>query len=72
MKRKFLGFYVGKEGIRPNPEKVEAIINTTPPRTIRELHKLKWKINALSHFISKNAEKGQVILPVVYNHNIFL
>lgn len=31
---KFLGFYVGKDGIKPNLEKIEAILNTSPPQTI--------------------------------------
>lgn len=54
---KFLGFYVGKGDIRLNPEKIKAIITTILPCTIREVQKLNGKINALSHFISKNAEK---------------
>lgn len=34
---KFLGFYVGKGGIRHNPEKVQVILSMSPPKTIREV-----------------------------------
>lgn len=33
----FLGFIVGTKGIKPNPKKVQAIINLSPPRTLKEL-----------------------------------
>lgn len=37
---KFLGYLISKEGIKPHHEKVEAITNMKPPKTLKELQKL--------------------------------
>jgi len=50
---KFLGVYVGQHGIRPNPEKIQAILDMQSPHTIQEVQRLNNRINALSHFISQ-------------------
>ena len=34
---KFLGFMVSQRGIKVNPEKVRAIMELGPPRTVKEL-----------------------------------
>ena len=34
---KFLGFMVSQRGIEANPEKVQAIINMTSPKTVKEV-----------------------------------
>ena len=34
---KFLGFMVSQRGIEANPEKVQAIINMTSPKTVMEV-----------------------------------
>ena len=54
---KFLGFYVGQHGIKPNPDKIQAILDMEAPRTIREVQRLNGRINALSRFISQTADK---------------
>jgi hypothetical protein len=33
----FLGHVVGKEGVKPDPEKVDKMVNYPEPRNIREL-----------------------------------
>jgi len=35
---KFLGFLVSNKGIKPNPEKVQAILNMTHPWSIKKFH----------------------------------
>jgi hypothetical protein len=33
----FLGYVVGKDGVKPDPEKVDKMINYPEPKNIREL-----------------------------------
>ena len=40
---KFLGFIVSQRGIEVNPEKVRAIMELGPPRTVKEMQSLNWK-----------------------------
>ena len=54
---KFLGFIVSQRGIEVNPEKVQAIINMTSPKTVKEVQKLTGRIAALNRFISKATNK---------------
>ncbi|XP_077214533.1 uncharacterized protein LOC143849414 [Tasmannia lanceolata] len=45
---KFLGFMVSQRGIEANPEKIQAILDMTPPRTVNEVQRLAERIAALS------------------------
>ena len=54
---KFLGFMVSHRGIKVNPEKVWAILELTPPKTVKEVQSLNGKIAALNRFISKAMDK---------------
>ena len=54
---KFLGFMVSQRGIKVNPEKIQAIMELEPLRTIKEVQSLHGKIVALNKFISKAMEK---------------
>ena len=54
---KFLGFMVSQRGIKVNPEKVRAIIELEPPRTIKEVQSLNGKIATLNRFVSKATDK---------------
>ena len=54
---KFLGFKVSQKGIEVNPEKVLAIMELEPPRTMKEMQSLNGKIAALNRFISKATDK---------------
>ena len=51
--RKFLGFMVSQKGIEVNLEKVRAIMELGPPRTMKEVQSLNGKIAALNRFVSK-------------------
>lgn len=51
---KFLGYLISSEGIKPHPEKIEAISNMRPPKNLKEVQKLNGKIVALSRFIPKS------------------
>ena len=54
---KFLGFMVSQRGIEANLEKVQAIINMTSPKTVKEVQKLTGRIAALNRFVSKATDK---------------
>ena len=54
---KFLGFMVSHRGIEVNPEKVRAIMELEPPRTVKEVQSLNGKIAALNRFVSKTTNK---------------
>ena len=54
---KFLGFMVSQRGIKVNPDKIRAIIELEPPRTVKEVQSLNEKIAALNRFVSKATDK---------------
>nr|XP_018677532.1 PREDICTED: uncharacterized protein LOC103974988 [Musa acuminata subsp. malaccensis] len=54
---KFLGFIIHERGIDANPEKVQAIIDMQPPRTIRDLQRLNGRLVALSRFLSRSGDR---------------
>ena len=54
---KFLGFMVSQRGIKVNPEKVRAIMELAPPKTVKEVQSLNGKIAALNRFLSRVTEK---------------
>ena len=50
---KFLGFMVSQRGIEVNLEKIRAIMELKPPRTVKEVQSLNGKIAALNRFVSR-------------------
>ena len=54
---KFLGFMVSQRGIEVNSEKIRAIMELEPPKTIKEVQSLNGKIAALNRFVSKATNK---------------
>ena len=54
---KFLGFMVSQRGIEVNLEKIRAIMELEPPKTIKEVQSLNGKIVALNRFVSKATDK---------------
>ena len=55
--RKFLGFMVSQRGIEVNPEKIRAIMELAPPKTVKEVQSLNGKIAALNRFVSRVTDK---------------
>jgi hypothetical protein len=53
-----LGNIVSRDGIRPNLEKVKAVLDMKPPQNIKDIQQLTGCMAALSHFISRLGEKG--------------
>ncbi|GLU23410.1 hypothetical protein SLE2022_394160 [Rubroshorea leprosula] len=54
---KFLGYVVSKKGIEVNPEKVEAVQQMEPPRTVKDVQRLTGRVAALHRFIARSAER---------------
>ena len=54
---KFLGFMVSQRGIEVNPEKVRAIMELEPSKTVKAVQSLNGKVAALNRFISKVTDK---------------
>ena len=54
---KFLGLMVSKRGIEANPDKIKAILDMEPPRSIKDVQKLTGRVAALGRFISKSGDK---------------
>nr|XP_027082130.1 uncharacterized protein LOC113704425 [Coffea arabica] len=55
---RFLGFLVSREGIRANPEKLQAIMDMAPPRNVKEVQRLTGRMAALNRFLSRSAVRG--------------
>ncbi|GKV40302.1 hypothetical protein SLEP1_g47964 [Rubroshorea leprosula] len=54
---KFLGFMVSRRGIEVNPEKIRAITEMEPPKSVKDIQRLTGRVAALHRFISKSADK---------------
>lgn len=51
--RKFLGFLVSNRGIKANPEKIMAIMDMQPPKTIKDVQKLSGRLVPLHSKIGR-------------------
>src|SRR5438270_3419724 len=56
---KFLGFVVMSKGIHLDPEKISAIRDMEPPRSLKELRGLQGKLAYIRHFISSLSGRCQ-------------
>ncbi|GKA79940.1 reverse transcriptase domain-containing protein [Tanacetum coccineum] len=54
----FLGYMITNEGIQANPEKVQAIINMTSLKTLREVQALNGKLSKIGRFLAKSTERS--------------
>ncbi|GKF76496.1 reverse transcriptase domain-containing protein, partial [Tanacetum coccineum] len=49
---------ISLEGIKPCPDKTEAMLQLPSPQTIKEVQSLNGKLASLNRFLSKSAEKS--------------
>ena len=54
---KFLGFMVSQKGIETNPDNIKAILEMTPPKTIKEVQSLTRRVAAFNRFVSRAIDK---------------
>src|SRR4051812_5239468 len=50
---KFLGFMITSRGIEVNPDKIQAIINMTAPKTLHDIQRLNGRLTSLSRFLAR-------------------
>ena len=55
---KWLGHEIGENGIKPNEEKVEAILKLKPPENTKELKSFLGTIQYMAKFLLKLSEKA--------------
>ena len=53
----FLGHKFGKDGVRPDPEKIKAVVNMPAPTNVQELQRVHGMINYLGAFIPNLAAR---------------
>ncbi|GJV04312.1 reverse transcriptase domain-containing protein, partial [Tanacetum coccineum] len=58
VKGMFLGYMISPEGIKPCPNKTEAVLQLPSPRTIKEVQSLNGKLASLNRFLLKSAERS--------------
>ena len=54
---KFLGFMVSQRGIEANPDKIKAILDMSPPKTVKEVQSLTGKADTLNRFVLRSTDK---------------
>ena len=54
---KFLEFMVPQKGIEVNSEKIQAMMELAPPKTVKEVRSLNGKIVALNRFVLRATDK---------------
>ena len=54
---KFLGFMVYQRGIEANLDRIMAILEMTPPRTVKEVQSLTGRVVTLNRFVSRATDK---------------
>lgn len=54
---KFLGFMVSQRGVKANPNEIQAILEMTRPRTVKEVQILNGRIVVLNRFVSRATDK---------------
>ena len=55
---KFLNFTVSQWGVKVNPDKIQAILEMSPSKNIKEVKSLNGRVMALNRFVSRVTNKG--------------
>ena len=58
----FLGYTIGRKGIAPDPEKVQAIREIAPPRTIRQVRSFIGTMSYYRRFIKNFSQKAEPLI----------
>lgn len=58
---KFLGHYINSDGIKPTPDKIEAISNFKQPSTVKELRRFLGMVNFYRRFLPHAAEHQSIL-----------
>ncbi len=66
---RFLGHLINQSGVRPDPEKVEAIRKLSPPTNVQELKRILGMVNYLGRYISNLSTIGQPLYELLKSKN---
>lgn len=66
---RFLGHLIDHTGVRPDPEKVEAISQLPPPQNVQELKRVLGMVNYLGKYIPSLATVGQPLYDLQKSKN---
>ena len=69
---KFLGFMVSQRGIEINPEKIQAILEMTSPKSVKDIQRLVGRVAALNRFISRSTDKCLLFFKLLRNSTKFI
>ena len=69
---KFLGFMVSQRGIEINPEKIQAILEMTSPKSVKDIQRLAGRVAALNRFISRSTDKCLPFFKLLRNSTRFV
>src|ERR1044071_3350890 len=69
---KFLGFQISSRGIEVNPDKVKAVLNMDPPRTVNEVQRFVGRVNYLGCFCAKLVEKNLPFFEILRRRKDFV
>ncbi|CAI6364864.1 unnamed protein product [Macrosiphum euphorbiae] len=58
---KFLGHVFNSEGVKPDPDKIKAIVNMPSPKSVKDLQRFLGMINYLSSYIPKLADETTLL-----------
>ena len=54
---KFLGFMISQWGVEANPDKIQAILEISPSKNIKEVQSLNGRLATLNRFVSRATDK---------------
>ena len=69
---KFLGFIVFQRRIEVNPEKIQAILEMSSPKSVKDIQRLTCRIAVLNRFISRSADKCLPFFKLLKNSTRFV
>ncbi len=69
---KFLGHIVGSDGIKPDPDKVEAVLDMPPPTNVPEVRSFSGMVKQLSKFTTNLADLTQAIRELLVKTNTWI
>jgi hypothetical protein len=70
-KGKFLGCLVSTNGIKANPNKIEAILRMEPPNTKKGAQRLAGRLASLNRFISGSVERNMPFFEILKSAKVF-
>lgn len=68
---RFLGFMISNKRIEVNLDKVKAVLDMQPPKTIRDIQRLNERIAALNQFVARSAERCLIFFKILRKNEKF-